>query len=291
MKKIRFLLVGPGNVGISLAAAWVRAGHVCVDVEGGRPVARAQTRSLLGIRARRGGSDLGRPGFDLLLIAVPDRCISQVARSWAGRVPWTGKTVLHTSGVIGASALSPLRRQGASVGSLHPLRSLPRPMPGRDTFREIFFGIQGDRQAARVAGRLAREIGGKTIQVRRDLQALYHLGACLSSGYLLGLIDAAATRIGVSAANPRRFREALLALAETTLRTAREKGLERSLTGPIVRGDLIAIRAHLTAMESLPLELRELHRTLALHTLNLAAGSRRTPPALAARTRRLFKKK
>jgi len=289
VKRIRFLLVGPGKVGISLGAAWVRAGHRCVGVEGGRPGARRRAGALLRTGKSRGTARLAQPAFDLLLIAVPDGEVASVARSWRERCPWKGRMVLHTSGVLGASALDSLRRRGASAASLHPLLSLARPALDSNAFRGIYFGVEGDPEAAGMARQLAREAGGRTLAVRARGKALYHLGACLSSGYLLGLIDAAAARVSVRPADRTRLRNALLALSESTLRNAREAGLERALTGPIIRGDVSTIQAHILALQGSPAEWRSLHRTLARHVLDLTLRSGRIKPAVAARIRGLLR--
>jgi len=291
VKRVRFLLIGPGKVGISLGAAWVRAGHRCVGVEGGRPEARRRAGALLGTGKSRGRARLALPAFDLLLIAVPDGEIAAVARSWKERCTWKGRIVIHTSGVLGASALDPLRRRGASTASLHPLLSLARPALAGDAFRGVYFGVEGEPKAAGLARRLAREAGGRTLEVRARGKALYHLGACLSSGYLLGLIDAAAARVSVRPADHVRLRNALLTLSESALRNARETGLERALTGPIIRGDVTTIQAHVLAMRGSPAEWRSLHRTLARHVLNLALRSGRIEPAVAARIRALLRGK
>ena len=288
MKRIRFLLVGPGNVGISLGAAWVRRGHRCVGVEGGNPRSRSRAAALLDApgASRRKGAD--PPEFDLLLLAVPDGAIASAARSWSARCPWKGRVVLHTSGALGSSILEPLRRRGASAASLHPLISLPRPALDRAAFVGIYFGIEGDRKASRLARRLGRDAGGRTLEIGAAGKPLYHLGACLSSGYLLALIDAAVTRIPAGPADRAHLRKAMLALSESTLRSARERGLERALTGPILRGDVGTLRIHLRALRGSPPEWRSLHRALAFHLLEVAVRARRLPRAHAARIRSLL---
>ncbi len=290
MKKVRFLLVGPGKVGMSLGKAWLRAGHRCVGVEGGRPGARARARALLGVRRRPRKRSTSPAPFDLLLIAVPDSQVLGVARSWADRVRWEGRIVLHTSGVLGDSVLAPLRRRGARVASLHPLLSFPRPLLDPGSFRGAFFGVEGQRRASRFARRLVRDAGGRPLEIRGDRKPLYHLGACLSSGYLLALIDAAATRVAAGAADPALLRRAFLSLAESALRNAGRSGLEAALTGPILRGDLVTLAAHLSGLTALPPGWKRLHRTLAGHTLSLALRSRRITPSQALRIRRLLDK-
>jgi predicted short-subunit dehydrogenase-like oxidoreductase (DUF2520 family) len=231
------------------------------------------------------------PEFDLLLVAVPDTQVTAVAESWADRVRWEGRVALHTSGVLGTSPLRSLGIEGAAVGSLHPLLSLPWPRLDRRAFCGVYFGIHGDPDAARLARRLVRDSGGKFLELTGEDKALYHLAACLSSGYLLCLIDAASTTLGKGAVSPARFRTALLALAESTLENAKRAGLEAALTGPIPRGDALTVREHLKSLENLPGTWKVLHRTLARHSLEVAVRSRRVSPTLAARVGRLLREK
>jgi predicted short-subunit dehydrogenase-like oxidoreductase (DUF2520 family) len=288
MRGIRFLLVGPGNVGLTLGAALVHAGHLCVGVHGGRAAERNRAGMILRTVGSSRSSRPGSPAFDLLLIAVPDRSIADVADSWAGRVSWKGRTALHTSGALGASALAALRRRGAAVGSLHPLLSLPRPETRRGVLHRVYFGIQGDSPAVRLARRMVREMGGFSVAVREDLKARYHLGACLSSGYLLGLIDAAASQVAAGAAPAVRLRKAFLMLAESTLRNAMKDGLEAAVTGPIPREDLMTLALHRSALKSVPPGWGDLHRILAGHTLEIAQRLHRIPRSRLANLRRLL---
>lgn len=264
MKAIRFFLVGPGRVGISLGAAWVRAGHRCVGIEGGKPSSRRRARRTL--RAPR-SRDLD---FDFLLVATPDRQIAPAAKLWADRVSWRGRIALHASGALTGSELAPLGVRGASLGSLHPLTSLPKPSTRSGTFRGIHFGVEGDPGAVRLARGLVRDAGGKPFEIPPRFKALYHLCACLSSGYLLGLLEEVSHQLARTGVDPASSRAALLALAEATVVNARRMGSGKALTGPMVRGDIPTIRAHLRALGSMQRKWKVLHHLLAGLALDLA---------------------
>lgn len=61
----------------------------------------------------------------LILIAVPDDAVTEVAQELAriSGEELRGKTVLHTSGALDASALKAVKECGAAVGGMHPLQS------------------------------------------------------------------------------------------------------------------------------------------------------------------------
>ena len=290
MTSRRFVLVGPGAVGLSLAAAWTRAGHRCVGVygHGSRGVARA--RKLLGSRFPRRRSDDPPADFDILLFAVPDDAIAPAARQWSRKPDWKGRFCYHTSGALPAAALVPLGRRGARIASLHPLTSIPRPSTDRRLFKGVAFALEGDPRACALGEHLIRQIGGRPFRIPRGAKTSYHLAACLSSGYLLALLSMAAGHLERSAGLTHGQSQAgLLELAAGTVRNARQLGLERALTGPMVRGDSITLRRHLAALRRAPLPLRGVYRTLAGEMLRLLRKGGRVPSREAATLRRLLK--
>ena len=278
-RRLRFVLVGAGAVGSALSSALRRCGH--------REVARYGRGGRLGIRRKR--AELEEP-FDLLLIAVPDRAIADVARSWARRPGWRGKLVFHTSGALNSSVLAPLARRGAATGTLHPMTSLPRGSRQASALRSIGFGIEGHVKARRVAAGLVRDIGGWPLHLRGPRRASYHLGACFASGYLLALVAIAAEMIARGGALRRSdSRRSALALARQTLENASRAGLEEALTGPLVRGDLPTVKKHLQVLAQSPRERADLHRILSVQMAALLRRAGRIGPSDAAAARRLLK--
>src|SRR5205807_931980 len=61
-------------------------------------------------------------GSDMILVAVPDDAIAQVAAATHWRA---GQLVVHLSGAQGAEALAAARTRGARVAALHPLMTFP----------------------------------------------------------------------------------------------------------------------------------------------------------------------
>ncbi len=121
---------------------------------------------------------------------------------------------------------------------------------------------------------MAKSLRMHPFSVPESRRAAYHAGAVMSAGLMLSLIDAAVTATGLSSnvAEP-----ALLALAQSALTGARKRGLASSLTGPVVRGDVGVVRAHL---EVLPAEIIPVYRALALRSLSLVR--RRLPHGTVA---------
>jgi predicted short-subunit dehydrogenase-like oxidoreductase (DUF2520 family) len=234
-----FALVGPGRAGMSLALALEARGWLPVSVCGRSPDAPS-TRAAL---SRLGGSpvppeEAGR-GASLILVATPDFVIEDVARSITpGLEPQA--LVVHCSGARGLDALAPVRaaRPDVEIGALHPLQTFAGPDPAR---------LQGAWAA--VAGppavtELALELGLRPFVVRDEQRVAYHAAAVVASNHLVALLGQV-TRIAKSAAVPI---EAFWPLVHATVANVEQRGAADALTGPVARGDLPTVAAHLRAL-------------------------------------------
>lgn len=189
-----------------------------------------------------------------ILISTPDSAIPKAAEELArvGGRELRGKIVLHTSGSLSSSVLSPVRLQGAAAGSIHVMQTftgvgLPS-MDGR------VFALEGDPPAVRIARRMARELGGLPVQIAGSVKSLYHCAAVMACGQVLAIMEAA-TRILMSIGMKRREAlRALLPLTRQVLQNFERLGPTASWTGPLARGDYGVIEAHELALRKFPPE-------------------------------------
>jgi len=180
----------------------------------------------------------------LVLLCVPDRAISDVARSIE-----TGPWIAHVSGATPLSALSPhVRRFG-----VHPLQTFTRSR-GAEQLDGAFAAVTAEAEEARRTGFwLARLLGLEPFELGDERRAAYHAGAAIASNYLVTLRRAAGSLLEAAGAPP----EALDLLMRRTI----ENDFE--LTGPIDRGDWETIERHLEAIRELRPELEDAYRALA----------------------------
>ena len=188
---------------------------------------------------------------------------------------------LHTSGSLDASVLAPLRAAGSAIGSLHPLKAFPQPLPDPAEARGVFFAVDGDPAARELAARLAAAWGGVAGEVPPAARPLYHFAATLAAGGTVTLLAAAgeiAERLGLPEAVARGYLElarGALAAAGRALDAGRP--LAAAITGPVARGDAATVARHLEALERFdPGELR-LADSLADETRRLVEAAARRP--------------
>ena len=209
-----------------------------------------------------------------VVIAVPDRAIASVADTLSSSLA-AGTPVLHTSGSIGLEALQPLAAHGCSVGGLHPLASATGP----DALRGVWWGVEANGPPLALAERIVAASDGQILSVPAEGRALYHAAAVLASNALVALLSTAEGVMERAGVAPEQTRPALAALAGGALGSVERLGPVAALTGPISRGDVDTVRAHLAQLS--PTE-RAVYCALAREALALARQRGLDPAAAAA---------
>lgn len=187
---------------------------------------------------------------DVVFLTVSDDSIEAIAMD----LPWRhGQAVVHCSGSLTLKALIVPEKQGAIVGSLHPLQTF-LDVDGRGmNLHGCTFLIDGQGRIIDWLEAVVNKMGGYPIQLIPENRPLYHASAVLSCGYVTTLLDCASMLWQVMGFSREDALRALLPLADQTLRNLELDGSVRGATGPIVRGDIGTVRQHLDALlERLP---------------------------------------
>ena len=188
----------------------------------------------------------------VILITTRDHSLVEVAEELArvGAEELGGKIVLHTSGALSSRVLEPVKRCGASAGSMHPLQTFSGvgipPLDGK------VFAIEGDNAAVRMARQMARALGAVPVHIDGAKKPLYHAAGALASGNVLALMEAATRLMTAAGMKRREAMRALLPLTRQVLENFERLGPRAAWTGPLSRGDYGVVAAHLDAMKDLP---------------------------------------
>ena len=238
---MRLGILGGGRAAWAYGSAWKRIGWPLSGVWL-RDASHSHIAELLET-ARLDMTDLARDS-ELLLIAVSDRAIAEVATS----IPQTEGLIFHASGAM----LS--MRDGFS---LHPLRSLP-PVGEKVDLEGTLLVFEG--QHRRTAKLVAAAVGARFAEVSPEQKSLYHAAAVFGSNYIAAMLDIAQelmTRGGVD-----NVRDDLIALASSAMDNWRHHEDSSRFTGPAVRGDQEVMKRHLEALRGDP-KLARLYEVLA----------------------------
>jgi len=286
----RFSIVGAGRLGTALGAALARRGWLAEAIVDRDARAARESRRIIG-RGRASTSYAGAAeAGGAVIIAVPDDAIGRVAAALArSGGAWAGRPVFHTSGLVPSGALGPLARRGAWAASLHPAQSFPRRDAPASVFKGITWGIEGGPAAVEAAGEIVRALRGHVLLLSEKDKPLYHAACTLASNAFVALEWTAAGILQQAGVTEDAAFAALLPLVQGTLQNVKSLGLEKALTGPVVRGDSATVRKHLEALGSDP-GAREIYAAAGRLVLRLAA-KRGLPAGRVRALRRLLEGK
>lgn len=275
-------LVGAGAVGSALGVALTRAGWPITAVASRDPVRRERFRELVG--GTRAFADV-TPLLDeveLIILAIPDDAIGPLV---AGIRLYGGQALIHTSGALGAEVLEPAMAAGTQVGSFHPLVAFADLERAVAALHGATIAVEGDDQLVGLLGDMAVAIGGRPVRLLPGTKAAYHAAAVLAAGGFVALLDAIAELGRVTGLDEAGSLAVYGPLIEQTLGNARALGIRAALTGPMTRGDLGTLRAHMAELEAHAPDVLPLYRAAAEREIALAQARGALTPEVAERMR------
>lgn len=238
----RIGVVGAGRVGAVLSAALRSAGHEIVAAGGDSPASLQRIEALLpGVPVAK-PTDVAR-ACDLLLLTVPDDMLGNVVTTLVGAgAIREGQVVCHTSGRHGLAVLEPATAVGARPIAMHPAMTFTGTAIDLDRLDGCVFGMTaGDRERAYAEG-LVADLAGIAMWVPESKRTLYHAGLAHGANHLVTLVSQAMDLLAAAGAeDPAAVLRPLLGAA---LDNALSAG-DAAATGPIVRGDVRTVQAHL----------------------------------------------
>ncbi|NUS50118.1 MAG: DUF2520 domain-containing protein [Nocardioidaceae bacterium] len=281
----RIGVVGAGRVGAVLAAALRSAGHEISAVAGESAATRTRIETLLP------GVHVDKPtavsrSADLLLLTVPDDMLSNVVTMLAasGAIR-PGQYVVHTSGKHGLAVLEPAARVGARVLAMHPAMTFTGTDLDLERLPGCMFGVTATDETRALADRLVADLGGTVVRVPEDKRVLYHAGLAHGANHLVTLVAQSMDLLRASGAtDPAATLRPLLTAA---LDNALSYG-DAALTGPIVRGDVETVRAHLADIAATAPATLDSYVAMARATARRAVLDGRLLPIRAAKLERIL---
>lgn len=236
-------VVGTGRVGAVMAAKLRAAGHDLVAVSGSSPASRLRIDTLVP------GADIVEPAevvrrADIVILAVPDDSLIAVAEQLAAHVH-PGHVVAHTSGRHGLEALAAMTRAGARPIALHPAMTFTGTPVDLD--RHPVFGLTAGEGERELAESLVADLGGTPMWIAEADRTLYHAALAHGANHLVTLVAQAMDLMrDTGAQDPAAvLRPLLTAALENVLAYG-----DAALTGPVARGDVTTVRAHVDAFDA-----------------------------------------
>jgi predicted short-subunit dehydrogenase-like oxidoreductase (DUF2520 family) len=229
------------------------------------------------------------PSSDCYLFATSDDALGEVAARFAKRAKFQGRpTAFHCSGALTSTILLPLKERGFQIASVHPVKSFASPTRAVATFVGTPCAAEGDAEAVRLLATQFDTIGGRLFPIAPEGKLLYHTSFSFACAYIVTLIDTATQlceNAGLSKANAL---EILHSLVRDTVENVFTIGAERSLTGPIARGDAALVRTQLNELRRSAPAFENVYRELGEMTVTLARSAHTAAPESLMLLEQLF---
>ena len=266
-------IIGAGRLGTALGLALNSAGYPIVSLVARRRQRARKAARLLDVPLEvLAAEDLHRyQPSDLVLVAVPDDRIAEVAEALGRLETVTRPFVLHTSGALSSAVFANVAKKGWHTGSIHPLASVSDPVAGVEALKNAYWCIEGDAMATRLARRIVRDLGARSFSIESKDKPLYHAAAVMTSGHVTALFDIALDLLKNCGIPRRKARQILFPLLDSTAANLSRAEPEKALTGTFARGDITTLKLHLEALKAKNLEeALKLYLLLGSHSLKLA---------------------
>ncbi|MCX7983986.1 MAG: DUF2520 domain-containing protein [Bacteroidetes bacterium] len=243
-------IIGAGKVGTSIGILFYNNGFSIASViSRTKRSAESLARSVRCTRYSTTVKDL-HPNTGILVFAVPDSVLETLVRE----VAWTSKRVryaFHTSGAMLSDVLTPLKKSGCIIFSLHPIQTFPTILTLEEQLKAlhgITYGFEGPPESFSFARSIVTMFGGSILRIPKEKKILYHTACVFASNYpvvLLGIVENLLASVSKKATLKN-----LKPLIEASIHNALRLGPSSALTGPVVRCDAQTIVKHLRAIGS-----------------------------------------
>jgi predicted short-subunit dehydrogenase-like oxidoreductase (DUF2520 family) len=276
--KPSFVIVGCGKVGAILAKQMKSSGYPLIglaskSLSSARKVADETKTELFSDKPWEVTGSA-----DIVFITTPDGMIRETGRKITENKGFKrDAVVLHCSGALPSTILSPAKTCGASIGSMHPLQSFASPKSDTNPFKGIISAVEGDEKAVGIARQISEDLGSISLTIKTEAKTLYHAAAVAASNYLVTLQDMAFKLLEISGIPEKSAYRVLGPLISGTLSNIEKVGTVKALTGPIVRGDAETVKKHVDEIDSMAPELLNLYRTLGRYTVTIAESGGNLP--------------
>ncbi len=236
------LIIGAGRVGTNLARL-AAARHQTVSLWNPVSVTAEVHAALATTKPVTVTIDQVPTGtFDLVLVAVSDPSVLDVAATAESWTATANAQWAHTSGSLGCLTLP----SGRTVGVCHPAFAFPAPDLPLYRLQKAAFLVDGTADQRKAFVHLVHHWGGTAVDGPGADRLLYHAG-CVTASNFLALIGSQAAQLFAAAKVPAAGREELLlSLMESVLEHARANGFTAAMTGPAARGDAPTLIAEAT---------------------------------------------
>jgi predicted short-subunit dehydrogenase-like oxidoreductase (DUF2520 family) len=209
---------------------------------------------------------------DMIFITTPDDVIQPLV----SQLRWSPQhSVIHCSGATSIDVLVVAKKAGAKIGSLHPFQTFACLYTNQDVlkrFTGITFAVEAEGLLLENLKTIVQTLGAQHIKIDQNNRALYHASGVMVSGHVVGLINATLELWQHMGFSRKASMDAIMPLIFSTIHNVLNQGVESSITGPMVRGDVTILENHIYALRRDFPELIDLYLSLSKACMSLKSS-------------------
>lgn len=212
---------------------------------------------------------------DIIFIMTQDAYIESVVNEIIKlKLDLRKKLFIHISGSLSSDVFKKLKIPQTNCASFHPIQTFSEVTKNSSLIENIYFGIEGGRNACDYVKKIAKDFGSNYFMVKPKKKYLYHVASVVTSNYLIGLIYAASKIVRAIGADEKKTYKIYEPIIKNTLENIERQGVVKSLTGPIDRNDSIIIEKHIKELKKVDPVLTSLYLNFGLIAAELAEQKR-----------------
>jgi predicted short-subunit dehydrogenase-like oxidoreductase (DUF2520 family) len=210
------------------------------------------------------------PLSDIYLISVPDDQIPSVCKELVDQknLKNSSVTIIHCSGARSSKDLSYAEEYGCFVASIHPIVSFAIPEIAVNSFKGVYCGLEGSKDACKIVKTLFEKIGGFVFLINGDKKSLYHAAIVLSNNYLTTLHYYSRFLFNEAGVKEEISKHLLMEMMSGSLENLRYLDEKNALTGLIQRGDINTLKEEIMHLKNYHL-IRKIYCLLGKATISL----------------------
>lgn len=256
------LVIGAGKLGTSLFRAAKEKTTFKPILAGRKPFSSINSSIVSPGEYRTGISAADLSAAQVIIISVDDDQLGRVIDILQLQ-DVADKLFLHTAGAMSSEELYPFKKQGAQIGSFHPVQSFSRPFLPVKVWKGAICTYEGDEEGRRLIGNFCNQIEAKLMVVSKEQKQLLHLAAVFASNYMVSLLALAENLLEQADFAAEENKKLLEPIAKQVIENYKRNPLHKILSGPLQRGDINTIKMHLNLLKKEEKSYSELYKNLA----------------------------
>lgn len=268
----KFSIIGVGNLGSSIARFLHELGASPYSIiSKNQEVVEQLGYETHTIISGTKVDDLHREST-VIFLTVPDDQIGKTALALSKILffDWNDVLVVHCSGSLSPSLLDPLRRLGATIGSLHPVQTFPTRKEPSSRFHQIYWGITGQPEVIAKLKDVVHLLKGSAVIIPENAKPIYHMACVMASNYMVTVVNMVAESLASCGLKREEAFKIIQPLLSGTLQNLTHLPIESALTGPIARGELSVLKTHVEELSYHLPHLLPVYAHLANETVRVA---------------------